>query len=204
MEKIEYLYCRMFQLGCLKFGRFTLKSGLVSPFYVDLRVLVSDPALLRDIGDELAVRFDDPDVLDFDRIAGIPYAGIPIAQAMSFSSDTPMIYPRKEIKEYGTRRQIEGLFVPGETVVAVDDIITDGASKFEAIEPLIAADLKVTDVVVVLDREQGGKKILAKAGYNLHSLCTISEVLDVLVREGHVEPKMKIKVAEFIAANQFV
>ncbi len=71
-----------------------------------------------------------------DRIAGIPYAGLPLAVAASLAGRVPLIYPRREEKGYGTQRRIEGLFTAGERVVLIDDIITDGASKFEAIEPL--------------------------------------------------------------------
>ena len=114
-----------------------------------------------------------------------------------------MIYPRKEVKEHGTAKRIEGEFKEGDRVLVIDDIITDGASKIDAIEPLKEAGLVVTDVLVILDREQGGGKLLEKAGYRLHSLGTLSEVLDALVAAGKVEPEMQAKVAEFIAANQF-
>lgn len=187
--------------GCIKFGEFKLKSGILSPVYVDFRGLVSKPKLLYEIGRTLMIYAQE---IGCDRIAGIPYAGIPLGVAASLAGDIPMIYPRKEAKQYGTGKLIEGEFNPGEKVLVIDDIITDGASKIEAIEPLKEAGLVVTDVLVVLDREQGGEKILAKAGYKLHSLGKLSEVLDILVAEGRVEPTMRTKVAEFIAANQFV
>jgi uridine monophosphate synthetase len=114
-----------------------------------------------------------------------------------------MIYPRKEVKDYGTKKLIEGAYEQGDRVLVIDDIITDGASKIEAIAPLTEAGLSVTDVLIILDREQGGDKILAKAGYTLHSLGKLSEVLDALVAAGKVEPEMRAKVAEFIADNQF-
>lgn len=197
---MNLLYQRIFDAGCIKFGEFKLKSGIMSPVYVDFRLLVSNPALLEEIGGELADKVVE---IGCNRIAGIPYAGIPIAVAVALDRHIPMIYCRKEAKDYGTKKLIEGKYDPGDKVIVVDDIITDGASKVEAIKPLEEAGLIVTDVLVALDREQGGEKILAKAGYKLHSLCKLSEVMDVLVRLKIIESKTRTKVADFIAANQF-
>ena len=95
----------------------------------------------------------------------------------------PLLYPRREAKDYGTKKLIEGKFVPGETVVVLDDLVTTGGSKMEAIAPLPEAGLKVTDVVVLVDREQGGRGELAARGLALHSVLTLSTLLDILVRE---------------------
>ena len=195
------LYNKIFDAGCIKFGEFKLKSGIMSPIYCDFRGLISKPVLLAEIGQALA---DKAKQIGCDRVAGIPYAGLPRGVAASLAGDIPMIYPRKEVKEYGTGKLIEGEYNPGDKVLVVDDIITDGASKIEAIKPLKEAGLNVTDVLIILDREQGGDKILAKAGYKLHSLGKLSEVLDALVEAGKVDIEMRAKVAEFIAANQFV
>jgi uridine monophosphate synthetase len=194
------LYNKIFDAGCIKFGEFKLKSGIMSPVYCDFRGLISKPELLKEIGEALAVRAKE---IGCDRIAGIPYAGLPLGVAASIIGNIPMIYPRKEAKDYGTKKLIEGAYNEGDRVLVIDDIITDGASKIEAIAPLKEAGITVTDVLIILDREQGGDKILAKAGYKLHSLGKLSEVLDALVATGKVEPAMKTKVAEFILKNQF-
>lgn len=194
------LYQKIFDAGCIKFGEFKLKSGIMSPVYCDFRGLISKPELLKEIGEALAERARE---IGCDRVAGIPYAGLPLGVAASLAGGIPMIYPRKEVKDYGTKKLIEGAYEQGDRVLVIDDIITDGASKIEAIAPLTEAGLSVTDVLIILDREQGGDKILAKAGYTLHSLGKLSEVLDALVAAGKVEPEMRAKVAEFIADNQF-
>ena len=141
--------------GCIKFGEFTLKSGLKSPTYIDLRQIITYPKLLEQIGAAYLPLLKE---LKFDRIAGLPYAAIPIATAISLAGNYPMIYPRKEVKPYGTKAEIEGEYHAGETVVVIDDLATTGGSKFEAIEKLTGVGLVVKDVVVLVDRQSGAKE----------------------------------------------
>lgn len=191
----ESLILALHDLGAIKFGQFTLKSGLVSPVYIDLRLLVSDPAVMRMAAQAYARLLHS---LTYDRIAGIPYAALPIATAVGLEVGRPVIYPRKEVKAHGTARAIEGKYEAGEIAVVLDDLITTGGSKFEAIEPLEAAGLHVRDVVVLVDREQGGAEELAEAGYQLHSLLSLSSILETLEHHGHVTPEMRSEVEEFL------
>ena len=133
--------------------------------------------------------------MEFDRLAGLPYAAIPIVTAISLQAGYPVIYPRKEIKTYGTKAEIEGEYQAGETAVVVDDLTTTGGSKFEGIEKLTGAGLKVKDVVVLIDRQSGAKEALAEAGFRLHAVLTITELLDYWEKTGKVE-------AEKIAATR--
>jgi len=176
--------------GCIKFGDFTLKSGLKSPIYIDLRQIITYPKLLQQIA-EAYLPILHP--LSFVRIAGLPYAAIPIATAISLAGNYPMLYPRKEAKSYGTKAEIEGEYHDGETVVVIDDLATTGGSKFEAIEKLTSAGLVVKDVVVLVDRQSGAKESLAQAGYSMHAVLTINEMLDYWESTGKVE-KDKIEV----------
>ena len=116
----------------------------------------------------------------------------------------PLIYPRREEKGYGTRRRIEGQFKAGERVVLIDDIITDGASKFEAIAPLEEAGLVVKDLVILIDREQGGRELLAARGYTLHAILTISQCFDELGARRARGPRISIRQSrEFLRATRF-
>src|SRR5512138_1407643 len=179
----------LLEAGCIKFGDFTLKSGLQSPIYIDLRQIITYPKLLDQVGQAYLPILKG---LQFSRIAGLPYAAIPIAAAISLAGNYPMIYPRKEVKTYGTKAEIEGLYQTGETVVVIDDLATTGGSKFEAIEKLTGAGLMVKDIVVLVDRQSGAKESLEQAGYSLHAVLTIGQLLEYWEETGKVE-KDKIK-----------
>lgn len=197
--RISALADGLLEAGCVKFGEFTLKSGLKSPIYIDLRRLVSYPGLLDQVA---AAYLPVLEKLKFDRLAGLPYAAIPIVTAISLRAGYPVIYPRKEIKTYGTKAEIEGEYQAGETAVVVDDVTTTGGSKFEGIEKLTGAGLKVSDVVVLIDRQSGAREALAKAGFRLHAVVTIAELLDYWEKSGRVEKEKIAATRAFLKENQ--
>lgn len=165
----------MIQNECFKLGEFTLKSGKKSPFYIDVRRVSSDAALLRKVARAYASLIKD---MKFDRLAGIPVAALPLATAVSLETGIPMIYPRMTAKAHGTGNRIEGEYKEGETILLLDDLITTGKSKVEAIEILQDAGLVVKDLLVLLERGVQGRKDMEAAGINLHSYAQVEEFLE--------------------------
>jgi uridine monophosphate synthetase len=188
----------LLEAGCIKFGDFTLKSGLKSPIYIDLRRIISHPKLLADVAQAYLPMISN---LQFSRIAGLPYAAIPIATSISLAGNYPMIYPRKEAKSYGTKAEIEGEYHSGETVLVIDDLATTGGSKFEAIEKLTGVGLVVKDIVVLVDRQSGAKESLEQAGYSMHAVLTITQLLNYWEKTGNVEKDKIEETRKFLSGN---
>jgi uridine monophosphate synthetase len=185
----------LFEAGCVQFGEFTLKSGLKSPVYIDLRQLASHPELLFQIANAFSLIIES---LTFDRLAAIPYAALPIGTAVSLQGNWPMIYPRKETKDYGTKANIEGEYEQGERAVVIDDLTTTGSSKFEIIETLSSAGLHVQDIVVLIDRESGAAETLKRAGLRLHTVFTLSQLAEILLDKELITTQQNHAVKEFI------
>ncbi len=193
--KFAQLADQLLEAGCIKFGQFTLKSGMISPIYIDLRQLISYPKLLQLVANSYIPILKG---LSFDRMAGLPYAGLPITTALSISQGWPFIYPRKEAKTYGTKAEIEGVYKPGERVVIIDDLATTGGSKLEAIDKLASVGLKVVDIVVLIDRQSGAAQGLAEVGYQLHAVTTLTELLNYYEQSG------KVPASQIQAARNFI
>jgi len=198
MESKKEFFLECYKLGIIKFGRFTLKSGIESPFYVDLRPLASEPKILKNLADYLLEMLP---LDNFDLICGVPYAALPMATAMSLESYIPLIIKRKEAKEYGTKKLIEGIFKKGQNCLLVEDVITSGKSLLETIPEIENEGISVSDIVVVLDREQGGKQLLESKGYRVHTLFTISEIVKLLKEENHLTDDEVERINDFLAGN---
>jgi len=191
----QSLISNLFSLGALQFGDFTLASSIQSPFYIDLRLLVSRPALLAQAAEAYAAILR---TLDYDRIAGVPYAALPIGTAVALASGAPLIYPRKEVKRHGTGKGIEGQWQPGDRVVIIEDLITSGGSTIRSATRLRAAGLVVEDAIVLIDRQQGGVKNLAAAGIRAHAVYRLAEVLSELVAGGQIDRAVAEQALAFV------
>lgn len=177
------LILQLYDIGCIMFGEFVQASGATFPYYIDLRKIISNPQIFHQIVIAYAEILKD---LTYDRIAGIPYGSLPTATGLSLHLNSPMIFPRKEVKAHGTRKVIEGNFNPGEVVVVVDDILISGKSVMEGAEKLKYAGLNVNDIVVFMDHEQGVKDRLRENGYQAHAVLTISEITETLYAAGRI------------------
>lgn len=201
MESKKEFFLECYKLGIIKFGRFTLKSGIESPFYVDLRPLASDPKILKKLANYLLEMLP---LDNFDIICGVPYAALPMATAMSLESYLPLIIKRKEAKSYGTKKLIEGIYEKGQNCLLVEDVITSGKSLVETIEEVENEGIKVSDIVVVLDRQQGGKEKLEAKGYKVHSLFNISEVVEILREVNYIDDEEVARIQDFVNGNHVV
>ena len=185
--------------GILKFGQFTLKSGIVSPFYIDMRIVQSFPEAFHNITAIYAELIKElpEDVL----LAGIPEAGIPIATAVGYETRRSLIQPRAKVKEHGTRSLIEGNWQAGDRVAIIDDLVAKGDSKLESIERFKECGLEVVGFYLLLDREMGGKQIVEAAGFKLEAAMTITEALAILFEEKKLSQMQYDEMIAFTRQN---
>jgi orotate phosphoribosyltransferase len=189
LEKEKAELCRVLnKIGAIKFGTFKLTSGRTSPYYIDLRIVPSFPDAFRRVCD-VYVKLIDKELGTeaFDRIAGIPTAGIPFASLIAYQLGKPFLYIRQRLKLHGRERRIEGIIMPGDRVLLVDDLITTGRSLSKAAKAIRAEGGLVNHALVLLDREEGGKQRLAKDKIQLHYLLTAREAAEKLYEVGALD-----------------
>lgn len=202
----EALADSLFEIGAIKFGAFRLKlhernpEAPLSPYYVDLRVLPRFPEAMKQAA--RAYTQVAQQAGHYDVVMGIPEAGNPLATAFSLETGIPQIYLRKEEK---TGHGVPGNFMTpineGETVLLLDDLVTQADSKLEAISTLESSGLAVRDIVVLVDREQGGAKQLVDAGYRLHAVSGFSRLLEYYHRTGKIDEAKYQEAKDYMAAN---
>lgn len=202
----------LYKAGAIKFGTFTLKSGEISPYYIQLRELSSYKGnvgknILKKIGAAMG-RLIHENFPQVDRIVGIAYAGIPLAVSITLETGIPSCYTRKEIKMHGISRFIEGQMEHGDTLVIVDDLITTGESKLEAREAIYKESEKrkikveIKGITCLFDREEGGIEFLAKEGLDFYALFKISEVVQVLLERDLLQEEEYRAVLDYVGTKQ--
>jgi len=175
--------------GATKFGLFRLSNGKLSPYYIDLRMVLGDPkAFGTAIGTFEKIVRSTIGTTSFDRIAGVPTAGVPYASVLAYRLSKPFLYVKNGFKLRGGERRVEGQLLPGDRVVIVDDIITTGRSALQATEAVRAEGGHVQHAFVLVDRQEGGKAAISKAGVKLHSFMTVTKIARLLRKSGVLEP----------------
>lgn len=184
----------LWKLGAIQFGEFSLgRTVRNSPVYVNAKLLISRPdALKRTVSViqdelELGMAMRNRHVEPFDAIAGVPIGGLHIATALSLQMDRPLLYlrPPRDPDEV-MAPQVEGIYRPGQRVLIVDDLAAGGGSLVETVEGLRDAGVVVSNVVVLVDREQGASRRLEAMGVRMHSILTLEVMLTFLHSAGHV------------------
>jgi len=187
-EKKDKMANILFKIDAIKFGVFKLSSGKASPYYIDLRVIPSFPDAFREICDFYAEYINSQiGAKNFDRIAGVPVTGIIFASQVSYNLRKPFIYVRKGIRLHGRERRVEGSLSSGDKVLLIDDLVTTGLTLKKTAEAVRAEGGVVTDAIVFLDREEGGKKKLEKSGIKLQPMLKISEIAKTLYDNGAID-----------------
>lgn len=179
----QQLILDLFAKDMIKFGEFTLKSGKKSYIYADIRTAISYPDIFKCICNEYYKIMQN---IHFDMICGVPYSALAIASAIGFDKAIPMLLKRKEAKEYGTKKILEGVYTSGQNCLLIEDVITTGASLIETTSVLEEHGLKVTDVCTLIDRNQGGREEMSKHGYKLHSIMNLVDIIEVLFAENKI------------------
>jgi uridine monophosphate synthetase len=184
--------------GCVRFGEFTLRSGVVSPIYVDLRRLSARPDLMR----RVAARYgSELGKLAYDHVGAVPYGALPLATAVALERSVSLVWPRRESKEHGTGARVEGVWGAGDRVVLVDDVVTSGASAIEAADLLRQAGLVVEELVVLIERGHEARAALASHGIALHAITTLGSLVDELGAAGVIGEDDHRAAAAFVAGR---
>ncbi len=197
MQNTQTLINDLYKIGVIQFGEFKLKSGQTSSIYMNLRKIISYPHILRAVANAMWEKIHSA---KFDLICGVPYTALPIATCISLDHDIPMIMRRKEKKDYGTKQMIEGEFKPEQSCLVVEDVITTGGSIIETADELTNAGIKVNDVIVLIDREQGGRENLEKH-FHVHTILTLSGILNSLLISNTISTNERTIIEKFLEAR---
>lgn len=196
-DKLVDLAVKLYEIQAFKFGDFLLKSGVRSPVYFDLRVIISYPDVLANLS-ELLVEFCKDLNLSYKHVCGVPYTALPIATLVSIKEMKPMLIRRKETKNYGTKKLIEGIFSAGDDCLIIEDVISSGSSVLETVRDLRKEGIIVKDAVVLVDREQGAMANITKHNVRVHSMFTLAALLNILKEAGKIESDIVKEVSKYI------
>jgi uridine monophosphate synthetase len=192
--------------GCLKFGSFKIKSGATSPYYIDLARVLAAPQQLCVIAEAASEKIRQIMAADrIDKLASIELKGALIAPSIACNLNMPCVIVRKEDKAYGVTGRIAGADVnKGDNILFFDDVISEGISKVEGIKPLQELGANVKHLLVVVNREHGGKEKLEKLGFQVHALAKISDIVDSLYMGNHISKEQADEVRNYVKHFQIL
>jgi orotate phosphoribosyltransferase len=190
----------LYQSHCIRFGSFKIKSGAISPYYIDMARVLSAPKELDIIAEAAAEKIKEIQKIDsINKLASIELKGALIIPSIGIKLDMPCIIVRKEEKAYGVTGRIAGADVTkGDNVLFFDDVISEGLSKIEGIKPLTELGADVKHLLVVVNREHGGKENLEKLGYKIHALARITDIVNSLYANKHISQEEATKVLDYV------
>jgi orotate phosphoribosyltransferase len=190
----------LYRSGCLRFGTFKIRSGALSPYYIDLACLIASPKELCTIAEIAACEIKNIMAVDrIDKLASIELKGALILPSIGCQVNLPCTVVRKEEKTYGVIGRTAGAGVTkGDHILFFDDVLSEGLSKIEGIKPLEELGARVKHLVIVVDREQGGRENLERLGYSVHALTRISELCNCLLEQDQVSKAQAVAVMQYV------
>ena len=187
MSQTSNIIKQFYQAGILQYGEFKLKSSEKSPYYFDFRRIISFPELSSLFTEYLCNIIKKQENLEYTKIAGVPYGGIPIAVSVGNHMNMPIVMPRKEKKDYGSKKEIGGVLEVGDDVLIIEDTVTSGSSALETIKMIERNGGLVSAIIVIMDREEGGVENMENAGYRVITLFKICDIANILVSNKLIE-----------------
>jgi len=192
----------LIKYNAIKFGDYILASGKKSPYYIDLRQTISSPITMDWIANAFTrIVLNEIGRDKIDKILGVPTAGVPFATVVSQKLGIPLIYYRQARKEHGVRKKIEGILDRNDRVLIIDDLITTGESVIESAEVVRDQGGVVNELVVLLDREQGGQQRLRSSRIEPHVLFRITDAITWLHGVGLIKDELFKTLMQYIEAE---
>jgi orotate phosphoribosyltransferase len=177
-----------------------LKSGLITPIYVNNRTLTAYPEAWRDVLETMATKVAQYR-LEFDIVAGVEGAGVSHAAGLALRLNKPHIFVRQQPKTYGDKSRVEGCPVKGKHVLIIEDHISTGLSLLSAVEGLKAEGAVVTDCLTITDFGiDETRRLFEKENLRCHEMISFTKVLDKAVELGKITAEQEEVLKDWLSS----